>query len=358
MIIKFKIKIYYNFNYINKMRVIVTGAAGFVGSRFCEYLLDTIKDNSLEIIAIDNLSGGYIENVPVDPRLIFIKADISDKNDQKLIEQEIEKKDILDYIFHYASYAAECASPYVRQYNYKNNIMNSAFLITCGIKYNIKRFIFTSSMSTYGNQKPPFTEDLIPNPIDPYGISKYCVEMDLKVAYTQHNMEYCIIRPHNIIGRGQNIFDVYRNVLGIWQYQALTNQPFTIYGDGEQTRAFTVIENILPCLYLAAVKPEAKNQIVNVGGIKEISLNKAAELVSKITGNKNGVVHLEPRHEVKHAWSSYQKSVDLLDYQETISLEDGLTEMWEWAKNQPLRERKYFTEYELDKGIYSYWKRN
>jgi UDP-glucose 4-epimerase len=342
------------------MRVIITGGAGFIGSRLSKYLLDTIQNPSLEIISIDDLSGGFIENVPNDSRLIFLKADFTNKQDQLLIEQEIQKKDKLDYIYHLGCLAWEGLSAFNRQLTYNINTIGSAFLINCGIKYNIKRFIFTSSMAVYGhgNNTPPFDEDLIPCPIDPYGIAKYCVEMDLKVAYDQHNLEYVIIRPHNVIGKSQNIYDPYRNVLGIWMYQALTNQPFTIYGDGEQTRAFSVIDDVLPCLHLATVKPEVKNQIVNVGGIKEISLNKAAELVSKITNNKNGVIYLEPRHEVKHAWSSYKKSVDLLDYRETITLKDGLIEMWNWAKTLSLRERKYFTEYELDKGIYSYWKQN
>jgi len=337
------------------MRVIITGAAGFIGSRFCQYLLDTITD--IQIIAIDDLSGGYIENIPIDPRLIFLKTDFTNKSDQDIIENEIKKVDHLDYIWHFGSLASEGLSPYTRQYNYKINVIGSAFFINCGIKYNIKRFIFTSSMATYGNQTPPFNEDLLPSPIDPYAISKYVVEMDLKVAFDQHHMDYCIIRPHNVIGKNQNIFDPYRNVLGIWMYKAKMNLPFTIYGDGNQTRAFSIIDDMLPCLYSAAVKPEAKNQIINLGGMNSISLNDAAEILLDITNNRhNGVVHLEPRHEVKHAWSSFQKSIDILDYKETISLKNGLVSMWNWAKDLPIIDRKYFTEYELDKGIYSYWK--
>ena len=179
--------------------------------------------------------------------------------------------------------------------------------------------------------------------------------MDLKVAYEQHNMEYCIIRPHNVIGIKQNIFDPYRNVLGIWMYQALNNLPFTIYGDGEQKRAFSIIDDMLPCLYKSLNSNLAKNQIINVGGIKEISLNDAAQILLEIT-NTNDIVYLEQRHEAKYAWSTFQKSVDLLDYTETISLEQGLKNMWEWAKTLPMKDRKYFTEYEIEKGIYSYWK--
>jgi len=336
-------------------KILITGAGGLIGSKICQYLLDKYLD--IYIIAIDDLSGGYIENIPVNSRLIFIKSNLTIKQDQNLIEDKL--KDGIDYIYHFAAYAAEGLSPFIRQYNYINNVLGSAFLINCGIKYNIKRFIFTSSMAVYGhgNQNPPFNEEMIPSPIDPYGIAKYAVEMDLKIAYTQHGMEYCIIRPHNVFGENQNIWDPYRNVLGIWMNKALNNEPFTIYGDGEQTRAFTYIDNILPCLWKAAKSKNTKNEIINLGGIKNTSLNEAANILTKITKQKNGIIHLEPRHEVKHAWSTYQKSIDLLEYTENISLEEGLIKMWEWAKTQPKRQQKYFKEYELDKGIYSYWKK-
>lgn len=334
------------------MKIVITGIAGFIGSRLAEYILNIQKD--VYIIGIDDLSGGYIENIPKDDRLLFIKGDLSDPEDQKVMEKEFENG--IDYIFHIAAIAAECLSSFMRQFNYKNNVVASAFLINMGIKYNIKRFIFTSSMAVYGNQEAPFDEDLIPKPVDPYGIGKYCVEMDLEVAYKEHNMEYCIIRPHNVYGINQNIFDVYRNVLGIWMYQAIIDIPFTIYGTGEQVRAFSHIDDFLPCLYKSAFLEKAKNQIINVGGIKETSLNEVAKLMLKIT-NTDKFVYLEPRKEVKYAWSTFQKSIDILDYKETFTLEEGLKQMWEWVKTIPIKERKYVTEYELDKGVYSYWKK-
>lgn len=340
-------------------KVLITGAGGLLGSNLCKYLLENVKD--IFLIAIDNLSGSYLENIPIHQNLKFIKADLSNKNDQITITEYIEKEldGNVDYIIALAAVAWEGLSPFMRQYTYINNTVINAFLINCGIKYNIKRFVFTSSMAVYGHgdQNPPFNEEMIPCPIDTYGISKYACEMDLKIAYTQHNMEYCIIRPHNVFGENQNIWDPYRNVLGIWMNKALNDKPFTIYGDGEQTRAFTYIDNILPCLWKAAKSQNAKNEIINLGGIKHSSLNEAANILTKITKQENGITHLEPRHEVKHAWSSYQKSIDILDYTETVSLEDGLIKMWVWAKTQPKREQKYFEEYELDKGIYSYWKK-
>jgi UDP-glucose 4-epimerase len=332
------------------MRVLVTGCAGLLGANFCEYLLENI--DNIEIIGVDDLSGGYIENV--DKRVKFLKTNLTHKQDQKIIEQEF-KNGYVDYIFAFAAIACEGLSPFIRQYTFMNNAVANAFLINCGIKYKIKRFVYTSSMAVYGKGQVPFNEDLLPNPIDTYGIAKYACEMDLKVAYDQHGLEYCIIRPHNVYGKYQNIWDPYRNVLGIWMYNALHNKPFTIYGDGEQTRAFSYINDILPCLWKAAIKDSAKNEIVNVGGMKHISLNDAKDILSKIT-NHNDYVYLEKRHEVKHAWSTYQKSIDILDYNETVTLEKGLQLMWDWVKTCPDREKQYWKEYELDTNIYSYWK--
>lgn len=339
------------------MNIIITGVAGLVGSNFAEYALAHKSElNINKIFGIDDLSGGYVENLPDHPDFIFVKADLTDKKQQESIEQVFIDHPIT-YIFHFAAYAAEGLSPFIRQFNYISNLIPNTFLINMSIKYKIKRFIFTSSMATYGVNEVPFTEDMIPNPIDPYGIAKYACEMDLKAAYVQHGLEYCIILPHNIYGKYQNIWDPYRNVLGIWMYKAINNMPFTVYGDGEQTRAFSYIDDILPCLWTAAVSDKTIGERINLGGKSHISLNEAAKLVAKITGTNN-IIHLEPRHEVKHAWCSHQKSVDLLNYNETVSLEEGLQKMWEWVKIAPHRTPVYWKEYELENQIYSYWKRN
>jgi UDP-glucose 4-epimerase len=338
------------------MNVLITGVAGLVGANFAEYLLlNRDKLGIDKVIGVDDLSGGYLENLKLDDQNFeFVKADLSFQPDQVLVE-DIFRRYKVDYIFHFAAYAAEGLSPFIRQYNYMSNVIPTTFLITMGIKYNVRRFVFTSSMATYGVNKTPFTEDMRPNPIDPYGIAKYACEMDLEVAYQQHGMEYCVILPHNIFGKYQNIWDPYRNVLGIWMYKATRDEPFTIYGDGEQTRAFSYIDDILPCLWTAAVSERAKNERINLGGKVHFSLNEAARLVAKVTG-KNNIVYLEPRHEVKHAWSSYQKSEEILNYQENTSFERGLELMWEWVKRQKERPRVFWPNYELEKNIYSYWK--
>ena len=335
------------------LTLVVTGAAGFIGSRFCEYML---SQEDVFIFAIDNLTGGSFENLPKSDKIRFINADLGNTVDQAMVKQALSSYTI-DYIYHYAATAWEGLSPFMRLTNYHNNLIATAFMINLGINHHVKRFVFTSSMAVYGSQNPPFDEDLRPAPIDPYGVAKYACEMDIQIAQEQHGMEFCIIRPHNVYGRNQNIFDPYRNVLGRWMYQAKAGQAFTIYGDGLQTRAFSFIDDCLPCLWRAATSPKAKNQIINLGGMKETALKDAADMLVRITETPLTPVHLEPRHEAKHAWSTYQKSVDLLDYKETFSLEEGLKSMWDSVKDLPMKPLAFYQDYEVEEGIYSYWKR-
>ena len=179
--------------------------------------------------------------------------------------------------------------------------------------------------------------------------------MDIKVAGEQHGLDWCIIRPHNVYGIKQNIWDKYRNVLGIWMYQILNNRPILIYGDGEQTRAFSYIDDCLESFWNAAVFEEASKQIINVGGESGCSINEAAKVLCNITGYNN-VEHKEARHEVKYAVPSPEKSKRVLGYKQTTCLEEGLTKMWEWAKERPMRKQYKWENYEIMDGIYSYWK--
>jgi UDP-glucose 4-epimerase len=260
-----------------------------------------------------------------------------------------------DVIYHFAAYAAEALSPFIRTFNYTNNLISTSNLINCAIKYNTKRFVFTSSMAVYGNSAPPFGEESPRQPIDPYGIAKMACEMDLEVAGEQHGLDWCIIRPHNMYGAKQNIWDSYRNVLGIWMYKKLNNQPFTIFGDGEQTRAFSYIDDSVECLWKAGWIPEASKQKINLGGIQHVTIKEAAETLLDVVGGGE-LIYLPPRHEVKYAYPTWQKSVDILGFEHKTNLHDGLTKMWKWAQEQPIRPRQIWSEYELDKGIYPFWK--
>lgn len=330
------------------MYILITGIAGLIGSNFSDWIINNI--NNVDIIGIDNLSGGYIENI--NENIIFYNIDLTDYD--KI--EDIFNKYSITYVFHFAAYAAECLSPFIRKFNYTNNLLVTTNLINLSIKYRITRFIFTSSMATYGfgDNKLPFTEETPQIPIDPYGVAKLACELDIKIANTQHNLDYCIIRPHNVYGEKQNIWDKYRNVLGIWMYQIINDKPITIYGTGEQTRAFSYIGDIMNPLWNAAILEKSKNQIINLGGTKEYSLNDVSSILLNIT-KKGARLYLEPRHEVKHAYCSYKKSIDILNFKMTTNLEDGLLKMWTWVKTQKNRERKEWDNFELNLNIYSYW---
>ena len=336
------------------MKILITGVGGLIGSKFADWLINNLEKKGVEnynIIGIDDLSGGYEENI--DKKISFHKVSLSNFEE---IEKIFENNQDIDLVYHFAAYAAEGLSPFIRKFNYTNNLLVTSNLVNLCIKYSTKRLVFTSSMATYGNGngEVPFTEETPQVPIDPYGIAKLACEMDIKVAGDQHGLEWCIIRPHNVFGDKQNIWDVYRNVLGIWMYQLLNNQDITIYGDGTQTRAFSYIDDILEPLWKAGVDDRARNQCINLGGYKEYSINEAADALIDVVGYGKKI-NLEKRHEVHNAYCSHEKSVKLLDYSMDVSLKDGLRHMWEWAKKQPKRERKVWKNYELEKGIYKYW---
>ena len=330
--------------------VLITGVAGLIGSRLADWIIENQPE--YQVIGVDNLSGGYIENV--NAKVTFHNLDLTDT---KVVNRLFDKYRP-DYVFHLAAYAAEGLSPFIRVFNYQNNLMVTAAIVNNCIKYDVTRLVFTSTLAVYGyGEGGYFDEKQIPAPIDPYGVAKFGCEMDIQIAGEQHGLDWCIIRPHNVYGIKQNIWDRYRNVLGIWMMQYMNNEPMTIFGDGNQTRAFSYIDDSLAPLWNAAVFPEASKQIINLGGIEEHTINEASKILKDIIGSGN-IVYKEARHEVKHSIPTWQKSIDILKFKHKTSLAEGLTKMWDWAQQQPKRERFVWPSYELDKGIYSFWQYN
>lgn len=329
-------------------KILITGAAGLIGVHFSKYLLD----KGYDIIGVDNLSGGYIDFV--DNRLLnnrqFHELDIND--DLTNIFQWYKP----DIIYHFAAYAAEGLSPFIRKFNYINNVLGSVNIINHCIKYDVKKIIFTSSMCVYGIGNPPFKEDQDLKPIDPYGIAKYTIEQDLRCAYEQFGLNYTIIRPHNIIGIYQNIWDKYRNVIGIWINRILNNEPILIYGDGVQERAFSDIQYYMKPFEL--VMDNFNTETFNIGADKHYTLLTMANILKDIAKKYNYkciIEHVESRHEVKLAYSDHSKAKEMLNFEDNTDVYALLEEMFLWAIKQPKREVKYMT-YEIEKNIYSYWK--
>ena len=253
------------------MKIFVTGCAGLLGANYTRHLIQS----GHHVIGIDDLSGGHKAFITKGENFEFVKLNLERrKKVEALFEQH--KPQVL---LHFAAYAAEGLSPFIRNYNYRNNLLCSANLINPCITYKTK-MIFTSSMAVYGAQEPPFTEDKQPQPIDPYGMAKYAVECDLKMAEKQFGLRYNIVRPHNVLGIYQNIWDRYRNVIGIFIRKTLNGQPILVYGDGEQTRAFSDIRYYMEPFDI--LLKQFDGETFNIGADKFFSLNQVAETVQSI----------------------------------------------------------------------------
>jgi len=330
------------------MKILITGVAGLIGSRLADYIIENEPD--VHIVGIDDLSGGYIENV--NPKVELWQMNLINGNISECFERHN-----FDYVYHLAAYAAEGLSPFIRSYNYQNNLVATSRIINECIIHDVKRLIFTSTMAVYGHGNGEiFDETQVPCPVDPYGIAKYACEMDIKVAGEQHGLDWCIVRPHNVYGIKQNIWDKYRNVLGIWMYQHMNGEPMTIFGDGMQKRAFSYVDDCLEPLWKTSQQDNCSKQIINLGGTVHYTINEANEILKNVI--KGGeTIYKEQRHEVKNAVPTWQKSVDLLDYRDDTNLHNGLVKMWKWAEKQPNRERFVWENYEISKGIYEFWKK-
>lgn len=328
------------------MNVLITGVAGLLGSRLADWIIDNVPD--AYVVGMDDLSGGYRENV--NKKVHFWQMDLTEHPIENCFENHK-----FDYVFHFAAYAAEGLSPFMRSYNYQNNLISTARIVNNCIKYDVKRLVFTSSCAVYGHNNDVLDENDTPLPIDPYGIAKYACEMDIKVAGMQHGLDWCIVRPHNMYGTKQNIWDRYRNVLGIWMVQHLDGNPMTIYGDGMQQRAFSYIDDSLEPLWKAAILPEASKEIINLGGNVGYTINEASLIMQDVIGGGK-VAYKEGRYEAKKSMPTWKKSADILGFEHKTHLREGLEKMWKWAQKQKKRPIQSFDKYELDKGIYSYWK--
>ena len=328
------------------MKILITGSLGFVGS----HLAKRYHAQGHNVVGIDNGVGGYDDN------LTEVQTLRIDCCDQGSVDQLFAREQF-DLVIHAACTAYEGLSVVSPVLVTRNTFDATVNVLSASIKHKIKRFVYMSSMARYGKQEPPFTEDKQPRPEDPYGIAKYAVECDLKLANQQFGLRYNIIRPHNVLGIYQNIWDRYRNVIGIFIRRTLNGEPLLIYGDGEQTRAFSDIKYYM--------EPFDKllngfdGETFNIGADKYFTLNEVAKTVQSI-GKKYGydvdIEHGEPRHEVKHAYCDHTKAKNVLGFKDNTNLDELIEEMFVWSMKQPNRKIKDM-DYEITKDMYDYWKK-
>jgi UDP-glucose 4-epimerase len=250
-------------------RILVTGAAGFMGSHLSEYL----ANEGHRVYGIDNLSIGIKENVPEN--IFFEVVDLRDADEIETIIKEFKP----ELIYHAAAWAHEGLSQFMPRLITENNYNAFLNLIIPAIKYGTKRVVIFSSMSIYGDQKPPFDETLDRKPEDVYAVAKSAMEYTTEILADVHGFDYTIIRPHNVYGPKQMLHDPYRNVVGIFMNRIMKNLPPIIYGDGNQTRAFTYIDDVTPYVARAGFLEATKGQIINIGPTEEYSINLLADTV-------------------------------------------------------------------------------
>jgi UDP-glucose 4-epimerase len=329
-----------------KYNCLVTGGAGFIGSHVSDYLIN----DGHKVTILDDLSGTGKSDRNINPKAEFVKGSITNNS---LVDSIMNDKDV---VYHFAAYAAEGLSHFIRNFNYQNNLIGSTNLINSSVRNGVKTFLFTSSIGVYGKGNPPFDEDHTPSPEDPYGIAKFAVEMDLKNAKEMFDLDYVIIRPHNVYGERQFLGDPYRNVLGVFMNRIMQGKPPLIYGDGKQTRAFSHIDDIAPCIAEAPFTDGALNQIINLGSGMIYTLNDLANTVIKYMGNNVKPEHVPPRNEVKIAHATTSKSERILGFKDRVSLDDGVSRMAKWAKSVGPMDPIIWDEYELTKNLPEFWK--
>ncbi len=310
----------------------------------------TLLERGHSVVILDDLSGGFLDNVP--PDAMFVEGSIIDD----VLVSRLFAAEQFDYVYHLAAYAAEGLSHFIKRFNYSNNVIGTVTLINAAVNHNVNCFVFTSSIAVYGSGQVPMVESLRPEPEDSYGIAKFAVEQELEVSKRMFDLDYVIFRPHNVYGELQNIGDRYRNVLGIFMNQILNDQPLSLFGDGEQTRAFSYIQDIAPAIADAPTIPGARREIFNVGADVPYTINHLAKAVSDAMGAPDHPIrYLDARDEVKHAFSDHSKAKQVFGQSPPTSLEQGVRRMVEWVKDHGPRATNRFSNIEITRNLPSFW---
>ena len=324
---------------------LVTGGAGFIGSHVAAHCLKL----GHRVVVLDDLSGGFADQVPAGAHLITGSV-----TDHELVAKLFAQYKF-DYVYHLAAYAAEGLSHFIRRFNYTVNLTGTVNLINEAVKCGTKCFVFTSSIAVYGKGQLPMREDMAPRPEDPYGVSKYAAELDLAAAHEMFGLPFIVFRPHNVYGEHQNLGDPYRNVLGIFMNQIMSGKPLSIFGDGEQTRAFSHIDDVAPHIARSVHVPAAYNQVINIGADEPYTVNDLAHVIAREFSAEAQIRYLPARNEVYSAYASHDKARELLSAAPSVGLVDGVRRMAAWARHAGSRKGKPFGNIEIGLKLPPSW---
>lgn len=312
----------------NYRKTLVTGGAGFIGS----HLVDRLLKEGFKVAVIDNLDTGQLENIAHHrsrKEFQFIKGDIRDFD---LVEETI--KDV-DVVFHQAALASVTLSVQNPILTNDINVTGTLNLLKASSDLHVKRFIFASSAAIYGNTpSPQKREGMTPNPTSPYGVSKLAAENYVKLFHKVYGLETVSLRYFNVYGPRQR-FDIqsaYGGAITIFLNRLLRNMPPVIYGDGEQTRDFVYVEDVVEANMLALISKNAAGEVFNVGTGTRISLNQVADVLKDRMNRKDlKNVYADPRPtDIRHGYADVSKANKILGYSPKFSIKEGLTELVNW----------------------------
>lgn len=314
------------------MRVFITGVSGLLGSTMARFLIN----QGHEVAGIDNMVGGVEDNVP--ELVTYTKGDVLD------VELMKEAMKDCEVVFHTAALPYEGLSVFSPMVTATSIVSGTLATASAAIHNKVRLFINCSSMARYGNLIPPFTENMTPVPVDPYGLAKLNAEQHLKILSDLHGLYYLTVVPHNVIGLGQRYFDPFRNVVGIMISRCLQGKPIIVYGDGEQKRSFSNVLDCIKAIYrmMESSRKDLCGQVYNIGpDDNEISIKQLAYKIGHYCEKYPSLQHYPDRPaEVKNAFCSSQKVRDEWNYNATITVEQTINEMVNWIKPR-VREFEY-----------------
>lgn len=308
-------------------KVLVTGGAGFIGSNLAEELIR----QGAKVVVIDNLITGFRENLEeIQGDFDFIEGDL---NDDAKLKKALEKVEI---VFHQAALPSVPRSVENPSETHAACV-NATFNLLLKAKENdVKRFIYAASSSAYGNQETlPKAETMLPEPLSPYAGAKLMGEYYCKVFSAVYGLETLSLRYFNVFGPRQNPSSMYSGVISRFIDALMGGKIPIIYGDGEQSRDFTYITNVVNANIKAAQTSKGIGEVMNVANGERVSLNDLLEILKKITGKESvkAEYQKERKGDVKHSQADNTRAVEWLGYEKLVGLEDGLRKTIDWWKS-------------------------
>ncbi len=309
---------------IKDKRILVTGAAGFIGSNLTHYLLEL----GANVIGIDNFFNGRLENLDEalnHKNFQFHKGDIRDFNFLLDIFKDI------DIIYHEAAFTSVPQSTKMPESCNDVNINGTLNLLNASRKRDVEKIIFASSSAVYGDTPTlPKKEEMPRIPISPYGVSKLTCESYMQVFHQVYGLNTISLRYFNVFGPKQQD-SPYSGVIAIWLGQIIRNECLIIFGDGNQSRDFTYIKDVIQANILAA-ENKLSGEIFNIGAGSPIKLLDLAKLMLKLTNKEElEIIHEPPRSgDIIHSFADISKAIEILKFQPKYTQEQGLRDYFQW----------------------------